>query len=80
MLKPLVRKKLAVWDDTKIKGRCRAIQTGSVPWELHPMAAPAQKPTFNDLIRDRVYKYLNQCPSAISGHPGTTRRSRWPSS
>jgi hypothetical protein len=31
---------------------------------------PLKKPTFNDLIRDRVYKYLNQCPPAVSGQYG----------
>jgi hypothetical protein len=27
-------------------------------------------PTFNDLIRDRVHKYLAKCPPAVSGQRG----------
>jgi len=29
-----------------------------------------KKPSFNDLIRDRVTKYLAQCPPAVSGYRG----------
>jgi hypothetical protein len=30
----------------------------------------SDKITFNYWIRDRVYKYLNQCPAAVSGQHG----------
>lgn len=29
-----------------------------------------KKPTFNDLLKDRIYKYLLQCPGAVAGQNG----------